>query len=84
MNDVERYELAEKIVGMYQESDGVFSEEIAAKYFAGIEDPSPEDQEIIFNIARDLINHDQEDTEESGTDSDSSDDEAEVLEGTVL
>lgn len=71
MNDVERYELAEKIVEMYQESGGVFSEETAAKYFGDVEEPSAEDQEIIFNIARDLIKHGQDESDTNANEEDS-------------
>lgn len=60
MNDVERYEWAEKILSFKNESTGTVDQE-ALKAFAekGIEGASNEDLAIILNLVQDLSNNDQ-------------------------
>lgn len=80
MNDVERYEMAEKVVELYRESGGILTLELFNKYFEGVE-VAEEDQVLIINMAQELIQHENEIAGISDEESDTNQEEA--IEGEV-
>lgn len=79
MNDVERYEYAEKLIELYHNTPkGGINEDVFKDAF-GDEEPSAEDQELILKMVKDLIDHEREesDYDENEEDADESADRVE-------